>query len=156
MGASNSIESSWILKTSKGSLRGIQVAESDSNKPLFCRYTRIPYALPPVGDLRWRRPRPLPSDYSFNNSSGQPGDFTKFGPVCPQPVYDSGAALDNPSAAPPIENVQSEDCLYLNIWVPIGEPPDGGWPVQIYLRELIENSQQACADIIRWWLASSR
>lgn len=41
--------------------------------------------------------------------------------------------MSNPSAAPPFDNVQDEDCLYLNIWVPAGPAPKGGWPVQVYI-----------------------
>ncbi|KAK5074329.1 hypothetical protein LTR64_006526 [Lithohypha guttulata] len=45
-----------------------------------------------------------------------------------------GAALiDDPAAAPEIENAQAEDCLYLNIWVPAGTPPESGWPVQVFI-----------------------
>lgn len=43
------------------------------------------------------------------------------------------AMVDNPAAAPPVDNVQDEDCLYLNIWVPAAAAttsPAGGWPVQ--------------------------
>jgi carboxylesterase type B len=28
---------------------------------------------------------------------------------------------------------ESEDCLYLNVWVPTGDAPDGGWPVMFWL-----------------------
>ena len=28
---------------------------------------------------------------------------------------------------------ESEDCLYLNIWVPAGEAPEGGWPVMFWI-----------------------
>jgi para-nitrobenzyl esterase len=55
----------------------------------------IPYAAPPVGDLRWKEPQPV-----------EPWDGVRqtveFGPACPQP-----------------QNLpQAEDCLYLNIWTP--------------------------------------
>jgi carboxylesterase type B len=101
------------------------------------RFTKVPFALPPVGSRRWRRPQPLPSDFSFNggaDAGGEPGDYTSFGPICPQPHYDHDLAyLDNPSGAPPVDNVQDEDCLYLNIWVPAASTPAGGWPVQFFI-----------------------
>ncbi|MBL1488872.1 carboxylesterase, partial [Klebsiella pneumoniae] len=27
----------------------------------------------------------------------------------------------------------SEDCLYLNVWKPSGDAPEGGWPVLVYV-----------------------
>lgn len=133
MGATQSFEHPHVLETSQGKLQGIEQRDS-SGKPICHRYLKVPYALPPVGSLRWRRPQPLPSNFTFNSSSGSPGDYTKFGPICPQPHYTHDIALvENHSAAPPIENVQSEDCLYLNIWVPAGNPPADGWPVEFYI-----------------------
>ncbi|KAH7129005.1 esterase/lipase [Dactylonectria macrodidyma] len=122
------------LETPFGSLKGIK-QEDGGGRPVLYRFLKIPFAQPPVGPLRWRRPKRLPSDFTFNSPSGEPGDYTRFGPISPQPRYEHGLAyLPNPNAAPPIDNVQDEDCLYLNIWVPASSPsPDGGWPVQVYL-----------------------
>jgi para-nitrobenzyl esterase len=61
----------------------------------------IPYAAPPVGDLRWRAPGP-PAAWSGIR------DATKPGPVCMQP--------GQPPAA------ESEDCLSLNVWTPAVKP----------------------------------
>ena len=133
MGVSQSKASECVLETPKGSLRGIQLTSKDG-QPIYQRYTKIPYAQPPTKALRWRRPQPLPSDYSFNTSSSQPGDYTKFGPVCPQPVYDyKKATLENPDAAPLEPHAQDEDCLFVNIFVPAGTPPSKGWPVCFFI-----------------------
>ena len=135
MGATQSTAQKCILDTPRGSLKGVEILDKDSKQPVCRRFTKVPYALPPTGLLRWRRPQALPVDFTFKDASGGPGDYTAFGPICPQPFYDmSGAVLENPNAAPPIENVQDEDCLYLNIWLPAGDPPKGGWPVQMYIR----------------------
>lgn len=63
-------------------------------------YRGIPYAAPPVGDLRWRAPQPaskwegiLPAD--------------KFGPAS---IQNNPAIANLPTP--------SEDCLYLNVWTP--------------------------------------
>ncbi len=56
----------------------------------------IPYAAPPVGDLRWRPPEPV-------EVWSQTHDASNFGPSCIQ-AYDIGPT--------------SEDCLTLNIWTP--------------------------------------
>ncbi len=66
----------------------------------------IPYAQPPVGELRWRPPQPVPNPAAVR-------DAKQFGPVCPQPV--SGAS--DIDAGP-----QSEDCLTLNIYTPTVAP----------------------------------
>src|SRR5690242_6953459 len=63
-------------------------------------YFAIPYAAPPVGDLRWRPPAD-PACWSA------PIANTTFGSMCLQ--------LD---AADPTKVIGSEDCLTLNVWAP--------------------------------------
>lgn len=66
----------------------------------------IPFAAPPVGDLRWRAPQP-PEPWEGVREAIAPGN------VCPQkPSPLAGAGRD----APP--SVGAEDCLYLNVWAP--------------------------------------
>lgn len=69
-------------------------------------YRGIPYAAPPVGDLRWREPRPVKPWSGVRRC-------TVFGPECPQVVL---TGKDSVGAKRP----QSEDCLYLNVWTPAG------------------------------------
>ncbi|ORY56349.1 Alpha/Beta hydrolase protein [Pseudomassariella vexata] len=134
MGQTESTVSPYILPTSRGSLRGVEYKDNKTGHAVYRRFAGIPFAQPPVGQLRWRRPQPLPSDYSFTSSDGSPGNFSEFNAICPQPIYNhSTARLENPGAATPIENAQSEDCLYLNVWIPAGTPPTGGWPVQFHI-----------------------
>jgi para-nitrobenzyl esterase len=64
----------------------------------------IPYAKPPVGPLRWLQPE-RPDRWSGLR------DARRFGHVAPQ-NRTANAAL----AAMRIEEPQSEDCLYLNVW----------------------------------------
>lgn len=66
----------------------------------------IPFAAAPVGDLRWREPRP---------AAGWTGvrDAAKFGPACMQP--------ETPLFGIP-RSAMSEDCLYLNVWTPSLKP----------------------------------
>jgi carboxylesterase type B len=141
MGATNSTTRPQVLKTSQnGSLTGITEANPTTGKPVLTRYTRIPYAQPPTGQRRWRRPQALPKDHTFSLENGEPGDYTEFGHVCPQPVYQhDSVVLPNPRAAAPIVRVPDEDCLFLNIWVPCGDVPEGGWPVQIFIRTFVSS-----------------
>jgi carboxylesterase type B len=133
MGVSQSKATEYILETPKGSLKGIQLT-SKEGKPIYQRYTKIPYAQPPIGSLRWRRSQSLAPDWRFENSSGIPGEYTQFGPVCPQPVYDhKKATLENPNAAPLAPHIQDEDCLFVNIFVPADTPPKSGWPVCFFI-----------------------
>ncbi|CAG7564443.1 unnamed protein product [Fusarium equiseti] len=85
------------------------------------RFTGIPYALPPTGSLRWRKPQPIPKNsYCL--------DCTHFGPVCPQANYSKNVSEHIP------KHTYSEDCLRLNIWTPVPDPenPNKKWPVMIW------------------------
>ena len=65
------------------------------------QFLGIPYAKPPVGALRWRRPQK-------NDKWTGVRDATKFGPRCAQ---NASAVLQNMASA-------DEDCLYVNVWTP--------------------------------------
>jgi para-nitrobenzyl esterase len=65
-------------------------------------YRGIPFATPPVGDLRWRAPQP-----AAKWEGVRPAD--KFAPQCVQSIK-----------AP----AMSEDCLYLNVWTPAKSASD--------------------------------
>ncbi len=67
-------------------------------------YRGVPYAAPPVGDLRWRPPQ-APEAWDGVRSCDDDG------PSCPQPgAMNLIAAFD--------VGETSEDCLYLNVWTP--------------------------------------
>jgi para-nitrobenzyl esterase len=65
----------------------------------------IPYARPPVGELRWKPPVALPPWEGVRKAQG-------FGPACIQPRGGAASIYTNPPAK------VSEDCLTLNIWTP--------------------------------------
>jgi para-nitrobenzyl esterase len=66
-------------------------------------YKGIPYAAPPVGDLRWRAPQPA---VRWKGAR----DAAAFGPACLQHPTEGLMVRANLP--------QSEDCLTLNIWTP--------------------------------------
>jgi para-nitrobenzyl esterase len=66
----------------------------------------LPYAAPPVGDLRWRPPVPVIAWSGVRQAD-------RFAPDCMQ----KPSATDSPQT-----NARSEDCLYLNVWTPVRKP----------------------------------
>jgi para-nitrobenzyl esterase len=66
----------------------------------------IPYALPPIGERRWKAPAPMPRWQGVRAATG-------FGPACIQPTP-KAASVYSPTVPLPT----SEDCLSLNIWSP--------------------------------------
>ena len=106
----------------RGVIRGVQF---DSKAR---RYAGIPYALPPTGSRRWRKPQPLPRSHVFMSEDGSPFDATEFRSICPQKAFHAGDMGDNP-------NMYSEDCLYVNIWTPVEKAEAKGkkWPVKLWL-----------------------
>ncbi|GAB0098540.1 hypothetical protein DMENIID0001_142830 [Sergentomyia squamirostris] len=107
-----------VVKTKYGPLRGIVVR---TNPPVEL-YAGVPYASPPVGSLRYMPPV-TPSTWKNVKLAD------RFPPVCPQrvPMPPNGALalLDEPRERlaqlrrfHPLLANQSEDCLYLNLYVP--------------------------------------
>ena len=85
------------VRTTLGLVQGTASA-SDSVRT----FRGIPYAAPPVGDLRWRAPS-QPAAWSGVR------DATAFGARCSQaPIFSDMIFRD----------AVNEDCLYLNVWTP--------------------------------------
>lgn len=94
-----------VLTVSGGQIRGVL-----SEVPGVTVYKGIPYAAPPVGELRWQAPQAV-----------KPWEGVRvcdsFGPIGPQPDNAPGTFYGDEfywEGTPE----QSEDCLYLNVWAP--------------------------------------
>ncbi|BFZ54286.1 hypothetical protein PYCC9005_001320 [Savitreella phatthalungensis] len=86
----------------------------------------IPYAQPPVGERRWRKPARLSKSHVYGTL-----DCRRPGAVCPQP---SPLIDGRPTSFVPRGQSQSEDCLNVNIRIPSGKPPtSAGWPVFVWI-----------------------
>ena len=81
-------------------------------------YLGIPYAAPPVGELRWRAPRPVERWSDVR-------DAASFGKIAPQ-IVSMGASL-----VPGDDTDASEDCLTLNVWTPAAD--DAARPVLVWI-----------------------
>jgi len=77
----------------------------------------IPYAAPPVGELRWRAPRPVASWTGVRAA-------TEYAHDCMQ--------LPFPSDAAPLGTPPAEDCLYVNVWAP-EKPASSKMPVLFWI-----------------------
>ncbi|MDR8393069.1 carboxylesterase family protein [Aliifodinibius sp. S!AR15-10] len=97
------------VTTENGTLEGI----NDSGVYI---YKGIPFAQPPVGELRWKAPQPV-------KGWGGVKQAKQFGPRCMQrPVFGDMVFRSDG---------MSEDCLYLNVWSSTGDS-DASLPVLVY------------------------
>jgi para-nitrobenzyl esterase len=74
----------------------------------------IPFAAPPVGQLRWRPAQPVASWPGIRAAD-------KYGAVCVQP-HQTQRVPNNRAVDLPDSPAMSEDCLYLNVWTPAASP----------------------------------
>jgi para-nitrobenzyl esterase len=85
-----------VVQTQFGPIQGAQNGG-------VIQFLGVPFASPPVNDLRWKAPEDP-------TSWGSTLQTTAFAPACPQKLFQQG---DTTSTL-----IGDEDCLYLNIWTP--------------------------------------
>jgi len=101
------------VKTEQGKVRGKTI-----NDGKVQAFLGLPYAAPPVGDLRWRAPQP-PAKREGER------DATSFGAHCAQNrIWDDFIFLDSGA---------SEDCLFLNVYAPAVSNANSKLPVMLWI-----------------------
>lgn len=88
-------------------------------------YKGIPYAAPPVGDLRWKVPQPVVPWDGVRQCS-------EFSCAAVQPAHGQHGLYEKEfyfKGDPPF----SEDCLYLNVWTPAPGKTDAKLPVALWV-----------------------
>jgi len=104
VGAARSQPASARVRVDTGELQGV-IADGVEI------FKGIPYAAPPVGDLRWRPTQRAASWTGVRQAA-------EFGAECMQGRFGPPPAPGAPPAPAP-----SEDCLFLNVWRPAGLRP---------------------------------
>src|SRR5205823_2304777 len=85
-------------------------------------YKGVPFAAPPVGELRWRPPQPVARWTGVRQA-------TQFASDCMQGRFGPPPA----PGAPPMTGGPSEDCLYMNVWRPASAAPGAKLPVMVWI-----------------------
>jgi para-nitrobenzyl esterase len=126
-------QASAVVRVDSGQLQGVKA-------DCVISFKGIPFAAPPVGELRWRPPQPTPRWTGVRQAA-------EFGPSCMQgrgggPPPGAGARAGAPAAAAqgappapaaaPAAQGPSEDCLYLNVWRP-ADPAARNLPVMVWI-----------------------
>jgi para-nitrobenzyl esterase len=112
-------QSAAVVRVEGGELQGV-VADG------VITFKGIPFAAPPVGDLRWRPPQPAAKWTGVRQAAEFGADCMqgRFGPPpgaragAPPAQGIAPAPAPQPPAAAPAVRAPSEDCLYLNLWRP--------------------------------------
>lgn len=89
-----------VISTNFGKVQGLRITSASANNFTYFSFKGIPYALPPVDDLRFKSPRP---PHKWNNVLQ---------------AFVEGPACWKPFASASLRQYLSEDCLTLNIYTP--------------------------------------
>ena len=114
VGTAASLQTAPLVRVDSGELQGV-VDEG------VVSFKGIPFAAPPVGDLRWRPPQPAAPWTGVRQAAD-------FGSDCIQRRFGPPPAAGAPAAPAP-----SEDCLFLNVWRPGSATAGAKLPVMVWI-----------------------
>ena len=89
-------------------------------------YKGIPFAAPPIGELRWRPTQPAAPWAGVRQAAG-------FGPDCMQGRFGPPPGSNATAPPPPPGPAPSEDCLYVNVWTPANAKAGAKLPVMFWI-----------------------
>ncbi|XP_035694718.1 carboxylesterase 1C-like isoform X1 [Branchiostoma floridae] len=122
-GASAGQDAGPVVSTVSGKVNGMITHTTDlPDKPIYT-FLGIPYAAPPVGDLRYRPPEPAPPWEGVREA-------VEYGPYCPQNLT-MLSQLEAPIAFGE-DMTMNEDCLTANVYTPTVDP-DASLPVLLWI-----------------------
>ncbi|KAG8425948.1 hypothetical protein J3459_008641 [Metarhizium acridum] len=98
------------------------------------RYAAVPYALPPTGEHRWRKPRPLPPSFTYSPAS-QPFNATEIRPPAAQEDREIATGQVNSAN----DGVKGHRRL-------LTQPRQRKWPVMVWLHGGWFQVGDACHD----------
>jgi para-nitrobenzyl esterase len=101
------------VKTEQGKVRGKTI-----NDGKVRAFLGLPYAAPPVGELRWKAPQP-PAKWKGDR------DATNYGAHCAQNKVFEDMVFE--------DNGDSEDCLFLNVYAPADAKDSSKLPVMFWI-----------------------
>jgi len=116
------ISDDLVVETTKGRIRGTTLTSATGRQ--VSAFYGVPYAQPPVGDLRFRHPRPADRWDGVKDTVEPPNSCIQIA-LNSFPGF-AGEAMWNPNTA------MSEDCLYLNVVVPRPHPRNAAVLVWIH------------------------
>src|SRR5918912_1248231 len=106
LGTGKSAAAAYDARTDVVAVTSGLVGATRESGPDIRTFRAIPFAAPPLGELRWQPPRPVPDWQGVRRAES-------FSPSCMQVQRSDYRALFYQASEP-----TSEDCLYLNVWTP--------------------------------------